>query len=331
MNKQMSDKQLANVPFQYEMVVAFFHAACISLDPILNQLDGYRDVPVDESGRPSAPNYVIEKFSELSRGEQFSLVGSCLQASTSLGLALVHALRLLLVLTRGEVSSKSKNRTRPNQLKLVALYDSLSKSVRDELNASYELVRSHDMEMEIGVSPIPTANTEEKQSGKRNFRQMLEYWDAKRLLQDSHLLFAYPRGPVVRFLIPLRSVLILDRILANQIAPRLKLKYQMLDNELSRQVEQPKLSWRDGLISVSLPNKLGGIIEAQWKPAVTTVLRIREENTDDWSFGFEVPLDSCTFVDLKPDTEYELMITNKNEVGESEPFIDKVRTKPDSK
>ena len=184
--------------------------------------------------------------------------------------------------------------------------------------------------MEISAGPFPERSNEGQHSGQKDFRQMLEYWDAKRLLQDSHFLFAYPRGPVVRFLIPLRSVLILDRILANQIAPRLKLKYQMLDNELSRQVEQPKLSWKDGLISVSLPNKLGGIIEAQWKPAITTVLRIREENTDDWSLGFEVPLDSCTFVDLKPDTEYELMITNKNEVGESEPFIDKVRTKPDS-
>ena len=331
MNKQKSDKQRANIPFQYEMVIAFFHAACISLDPVLNKLDGYQDIPVDESGRPKAPNQVTETYAKLPIGEQFNLVGSCLQATTNLGLAFIHALQLLVALTRGDVTSKSKNRTRPNQLKLIGLYDSLPQSVRDELNASYELVRSHDIVMEISAGPFPERSNEGERSGKKDFRQMLEYWDAKRLLQDSHLLFAYPRGPVVRFLIPLRSVLILDRILASQIAPRLKLKYQMLDNELSRQVEQPKLSWKDGLISVSLPNKLGGIIEAQWKPAVTTVLRIREESTEDWSPGFEVPLDSCTFVDLKPDAEYEVMITNKNKVGESEPFIDRVRTKPDSK
>ncbi|MDE0094644.1 MAG: hypothetical protein OXO49_09120 [Gammaproteobacteria bacterium] len=327
MNTQKSDKQRANVPFQYEMVLAFFNAACISLDPILNRLDGYQDIPVDESGKPEAPNYVTEKFAKLPIGERFNLVGSCLQATTSLGLAFAHALHLLGILTSRDVLSKSK---RPNQLKLIGLYNSLPPSVRDELNASYELVRSHDLEMEISTGPFPETSKEDKLSGKKNFRQMLEYWDTNRMLQDSHLLLSYPRGPVVRFLIPLRSVLILDRILANQIAPRLKQKYQMLDNELSRQLATPKLSWKDGLISVSLPNKLGGIVEAQWIPPITTVLRIREENTDKWSPGFEIPLDSCTFVDLKPDTEYEVMITHKNDVGESEPVIDKLRTNPDS-
>ncbi|MYF52837.1 MAG: fibronectin type III domain-containing protein [Gammaproteobacteria bacterium] len=327
MNTQKSDKQLAMVPFQYEMVLNFFHAACNSLDSILNRLDGYQDITVDDSGRPLAPNYVTEKYAKLPIGEKFNLVGSCLQATTSLGLAFAHALHLLGILTSDDVSSKSK---RPNQLKLIGLYNSLPQSVCNELNASYELVHSHDFEMEISAGPFPESSREDKQSGKKDFRQMLEYWDTMRMLQDSHLLFAYPRGPVVRFLIPLRSVHILDRILANQIAPRLKQKYQMLDNELSRQSEPPKLSWKDGLISVSLPNKLGHILEAQWKPAKTTVLRIREENSDEWSLGFEIPLDSCAFVDLKPDTEYEVMITQKNDFGESEPVIDKLKTKTES-
>ena len=40
------------------------------------------------------------------------------------------------------------------------------------------------------------------------------------------------------------------------------------------------------------------------------------------------PLTACSFVDLKPDTEYEVEVRSKNSSGESEPVLVNVRTNP---
>ena len=48
-----------------------------------------------------------------------------------------------------------------------------------------------------------------------------------------------------------------------------------------------------------------------------------------WSVGFETPLTACSFVYLKPDTEYEMEVRSKNTDGESEPVRLKVRTNPE--
>ena len=69
-------------------------------------------------------------------------------------------------------------------------------------------------------------------------------------------------------------------------------------------------------------------LEAEWKPPFTYVVRIREANAGGWSFGFETPLTACSFVDLRPDTEYEVEVRSKNSSGESEPVLVKVRTNP---
>ena len=49
------------------------------------------------------------------------------------------------------------------------------------------------------------------------------------------------------------------------------------------------------------------------------VIRIREPGIQDWSFRLETPIASCTFVDLNPDTEYELQVRAKNAGGEGAP------------
>ena len=69
-------------------------------------------------------------------------------------------------------------------------------------------------------------------------------------------------------------------------------------------------------------------LEAEWKPPLTYVVRIREANVDGWSYGFETSLTACGFADLKPDTEYEVEVRSKNSSGESEPVLIKVRTNP---
>jgi len=73
----------------------------------------------------------------------------------------------------------------------------------------------------------------------------------------------------------------------------------------------PRLQWDGKMLSVALPLERGGTVEAKWQPGLTWVVRIREAGTDTWSFGFETPVPGCTFVDLKPDTEYEVLVREK--------------------
>ena len=70
-------------------------------------------------------------------------------------------------------------------------------------------------------------------------------------------------------------------------------------------------------------------LEVEWKPPFTYVVRIRESIGGSWSIGFETPLTACSFVDLKPDTEYEVEVSPKNSTGESEPVRLNVRTNPE--
>ena len=72
----------------------------------------------------------------------------------------------------------------------------------------------------------------------------------------------------------------------------------------------------------------GSVVEASWKPGLTYVVRIREAGTEPWSFGFETPLTHFSFVDLKPDTEYELQLCSRNAAGEGEPQLIRIKTGP---
>ena len=99
--------------------------------------------------------------------------------------------------------------------------------------------------------------------------------------------------------------------------------------------DKPPVSW-DGnaktfYIALSGLKGLGDkdTLEAEWKPPITYVVRIREADVGNWSFGFETPLTACGFVDLRPDTEYEVEVRSKNSSEESEPVRLKVRTDPD--
>ncbi len=90
----------------------------------------------------------------------------------------------------------------------------------------------------------------------------------------------------------------------------------------------PKVEWNEGEFKVSLPVQ-GGMIDAKWCPAFTSVIRIREVGADAWSPGFETPLNACTFVGLRPDTEYEVQVTHKTSSGEGPPTSLRYKTGSD--
>ncbi len=93
---------------------------------------------------------------------------------------------------------------------------------------------------------------------------------------------------------------------------------------------KPEIEWEDNQWSVTLPLDDGRTVNATWKPAIVYIVRIREVGAADrdWSFGFETPVGSFTFVDLKPDTEYEVQVRTKNRGREGPPGIFRVRTGP---
>ncbi len=315
------------VAFLYEMVIAFFEAARLGLDPVLGAIGGYDNLGLLEDGRPGPPDAVTRKFAALPPGSHARHLGACLTATTNLGLAYVHSFRLLSFLAQGK-DALPRNATKPN---LAKLYDALPSALRDELSQIYKQVGSHDIEIEMSAGPFPSESRDEDEDRTNAFRSQLAYWQSRRLMHESHLsLAATPDRTITRFFIPLRSVLILDRILAEHIAPVLGRSYQQMDEQLSGRTENPKLEWKEDMIYVSLPDKLGRTLEARWKPSVTSVVRIRELGTEPWGPGFETPFNSCSFVDLKPETEYEVQVTHKNDAGEGPPAISTLKTKPET-
>lgn len=152
------------------------------------------------------------------------------------------------------------------------------------------------------------------------------------MLQDSHLSLARAnRATAIRVFIPLRSVLVLDRILADQVAPPLGRDYKTMDQRMSIRTENPLLEWDGNTISVSLSNRLGRTLEARLNPTVTSVVRIRESGTKGWSPVFETPFSRCSLVDLTPATAFDLRVTHKDDAGGSKPSFATVKTAPSSK
>ena len=310
------------VPFLYEMVISFFQAARVTLDPVMQAIDGYCELETLEDGRPAAPDHVTRKLAELPGGAVEHHVGACLSAATTLGLAYVHTFRLLSVMTRGTDSLPPKA-AKPH---LVKLYDALPRSIQEEISHIYREVGSHDFEMTVSTGPFTDDHNERDRSGG-DFRAQLVDWQSRGMLQESHLSLS--GGSAIRLFIPLRSALILDRIIAVQVAPVLGRVYQTMDGQMSSRTENPQLAWDGEMVSVSLPDKIGRVLEAKWNPTITSVVRIRESGTDEWGPGFETPFNMCSFVDLKPDTEYEVQVTHKNDAGEGAPAITTMKTNPE--
>lgn len=327
MSRNDRDPPPPPVAFLYEMVIAFFEAARLALDPVLQAIGGYDDLGLTDDGRPGPPDEVSRKFAALPPGAHARHLGACLTATTNLGLAYVHSFRLLSVLVQGK-DALPRNATKPN---LAKLYDALPSALRDELSRTYKQVGSHDLEIEMSAGPFPSDSRDDDKERTNGLRSQLAYWQSRGLMHDSHLsLAATPDRAITRFFIPLRSVLILDRILAEHIAPKLGRRYQTMDEQLSSRTENPKLEWKEGMIHVSLPDKLGRTLEARWKPSVTSVIRVRELGTEPWGPGFETPFNSCSFVGLKPETEYEVQVTHKNDAGEGPPAISTIKTEPET-
>ena len=104
---------------------------------------------------------------------------------------------------------------------------------------------------------------------------------------------------------------------------------------LKNSQSRPPVSWNGETKSFSIVLTglqgvgVGGSVEAEWSPTVTYIIRIREAETENWSYGFEIPLTGCGFVYLEPNTKYEVEVRSKNACGESAPATRTFSTGPD--
>ena len=93
---------------------------------------------------------------------------------------------------------------------------------------------------------------------------------------------------------------------------------------------KPPVAWDGESYAIYLPSppdeSRGEWMEFSVTPQVTYVVRIRELGTDEWIIGVETPLTSCSFIGLKPETNYEMEVRAKNAAGESAPAVATWRT-----
>ena len=99
----------------------------------------------------------------------------------------------------------------------------------------------------------------------------------------------------------------------------------MVDN-----APKPPVEWNGKAYTICVPGEAPGKwMEFSVTPRITYVIRVRELGTSEWILGIETPLTTCSFVGLKPDTDYEMEVRAKNEAGESDPAVVSCHTGPD--
>ena len=97
-------------------------------------------------------------------------------------------------------------------------------------------------------------------------------------------------------------------------------------------VPKPPVAWNGKSYEICLPwpdVPRRPWLEVEVSLKVTYVVRVRELGREQWLVGVETPLTSCTLVELKPNTEYEMEVRAKSAAGESDPAVVTCRTGPD--
>ena len=96
---------------------------------------------------------------------------------------------------------------------------------------------------------------------------------------------------------------------------------------VARGDDGPSAEWDGRTMTVRLPDpRRRRVMEAKWDVDATSVARIREAGTEQWSVGFETPFRCCRFVGLKADTAYEVEVRRRTAGREGEPGIVRIHT-----
>ena len=95
-------------------------------------------------------------------------------------------------------------------------------------------------------------------------------------------------------------------------------------------IEKPqfKIAWDGRKFNIVLPMSGGTAVEVEAEPKIVSVIRVREAGARSWGLGFVTPLNGCSFVGAKPNTEYEVKVAHMNAdtFKEGKAAVQKLRT-----
>ena len=218
----MMEQLLAPVVLRrFMMITSFINAAKNILHPVLEKVDGFRPVDTNDKGLPEQPDHVMNRYRQMDEVGRAEVVCSSSVACTNLGYALEQTLKLLVCLETG------KNRTWYGSKghELQRIFSELSCETQNQLSDIYKKTEAHDILLEEGFGKKPEWDNEHQRVGS-DLRSMLQYWHSSRELQGSRYKYVDAgSGTVVQILIPLRTVLFIERVVSSQLAPKLGLQY----------------------------------------------------------------------------------------------------------
>ena len=291
------------------MIEMYIVAAKRTIGPVLSVMSAYTQVKKDQHGMVSGAPFreFSEVLPEMSGDTMMTITSAGAVASVNLGYAFEQTLKLLLYLETGQ----SERKTHP----LAVLLRRLPEGVQQKLEAIYESTSDwHDIEVQEDNQDTAALTGERNDERQQTFHRVLRRWDKHDMMQGARYKYAdvVPNEPASdrrkRILIPLRAVMVGDRLLENAVAPRIGTSWSI--NPFGSYSGKPDLKWnpRANRIEAVLPDRTGSETSGSWIVGSVVAVRLREVGFEEWSPGFETPLGSGRISGLKPYTQYDVEV-----------------------
>ena len=225
---------------RFGMIHSFIQSAKVAAHPILIGIDGHDPVGTNAFGKPISFLQLHKTVAGKPQNYRAILAASCCVAAVNLGYAYEHALKLLYFLEKKE----NFDFNRGGGHNLAGLYKSLSMPLREKLSEINNGIPSHDVEIDEEFGNKGEIAIQQRIGEPVDLCQLLEYWTDKQLLHESRYKYSDEVELPCRrrFLVPLRSIFLLEEILSEVLAPRLNLKYVRTDLFEVARTSDPEIS-----------------------------------------------------------------------------------------
>ena len=207
---------------RFAMIHSFIQSAKVVLRPILVDHDGHNPLGANAYGPPLSMFYLSDTLARKPQQYRANFAAACCVAATNLGYAYEHTLKLLHFLEKGK-NPDLKGRDGHD---LTKLYDLLSEPLKDKLSDIHDAVPFNDVEIKEEFKDPGTITFRQYIGHSIDLSRLLNLWTKSELLQASRYKYSdEPKPPDRRrFLVPIRSIYLLEEILLVELTPRLKLK-----------------------------------------------------------------------------------------------------------
>lgn len=207
---------------RFYVIESLINTARFLLTPVHEKLRLPYQKLTDAKGLPLPEDIVAEPLKGLPAEQVLSMAAASCVASTNLGNAYEHTLRLLKYLESGhDVKLKSGQKH-----KLSKLYLELSEPLSNKLDAIVKAIDSADVQLEVSIGAYTRPPADPPLTNDwPGFAAMLESWDRTTPMHTQHYMFleATPGNKSrVRVAIPYLSLHVLGRILREVLAPAIQ-------------------------------------------------------------------------------------------------------------